>query len=92
MSQSKISMEEYESVEELLTALKNKAAEAHSNKNTLLLSVYAKFIRLLTPELHKLRARLDREDLAEFSRRHKALRKADRAAAAAQPQSPDPTA
>lgn len=73
-----ITMEQFEEAENVLVEMKRRANDAGDAGNTILMGLYNKLVKLVTPEIHRLRNRLDREDLAAFNRREKELRKAER--------------
>ncbi len=66
------------SVEELLRELKSRAKAASDAKNVVMLGVYANLVKVISPEVSRLRARVDREDRAAINRDHKEQRKAMR--------------
>jgi hypothetical protein len=73
--------EDVEEVEGLLRDLKNKAAEANDKGNVVMLSLYADLLKLVSPQVQKLRARVDREEMARVNKAHKEMRKAKRESA-----------
>lgn len=77
-----ITHEDVEEVEELLRELKNRAQEAHDKNHVIMVGMYAELVKLVSPEVQRLRARLDREDKATINKQHRELRKALRASAA----------
>jgi len=77
-----VTEQDIDAVEALLHELKGRAAQAHKEEKALLLGVYANLIKLVSPEVQRLRARIEREDVADFHRRHKGLKKAAREALA----------
>jgi hypothetical protein len=77
-----VSDEDVEEVETLLRDLKSKAAEANDKGNVIMLGLYAELLKLVSPEVQRLRARLDREEKAAINKAHKEMRKARRNGAA----------
>lgn len=75
-----VSDEELSQLEGLLSDLKARAGEANDKGNVILLSLYAHLIKLVSPEIQRLRARIEREELAAINRSHKELRQARRSA------------
>lgn len=72
--------EDMRAIEDLLSELKDRARQAEKDRKTLLLGIYTRLISLVSPEVVRLHARLEREEKAAFNRGHKNLRKADREA------------
>ena len=79
---STITDQDFEQVENLLHELKERANDAHQQEKTILLGMYAKLVKIVSPEVQRLKARIEREQLADFNRKHKSLRQADRDAQA----------
>jgi hypothetical protein len=73
-----ITDEDVEELEGLLKDLKTRAAEANEKGNVIMLGMYAELLKLVSPEVQRLRARLDREEKAAINKRHKEMRKAMR--------------
>jgi len=73
-----ISDEDVEELDSLLKDLKARAAEANEKGNVIMLGMYAELVKLVSPEVQRLRARLDREEKAHINRQHKAMRQAKR--------------
>lgn len=73
-----ISDEDVEELEGLLRDLKSRAGEANQKGNVIMLGMYAELVKLVSPEVQRLRARLDRIEKAEINRQHKEMRKAKR--------------
>jgi hypothetical protein len=75
-----VTEQDIEDLEALLREMKKRATEAHDRENVILLSIYAELVRVVSPEVQRFRARLDREENAAINKQHKAMRKAKRAA------------
>jgi hypothetical protein len=75
-----VTEKDIEDLESLLREMKSRANEAHSRENVILLSIYAELVRVVSPEVQRFRARLDREENAAINKQHKEMRKAKRAA------------
>ncbi len=73
-----ITEQDIESVDALLHELKDRAAQAHQQNKTVILGVYTNLIRIVSPEVRRLHNRMEREDLADFNKKHKGLRHAER--------------
>jgi hypothetical protein len=73
-----ISDEDVDELESLLRDLKTRAAEANDKGNVIMLGMYAELVKLVSPEVQRLRARLDREEKAAINKQHKAMRQAKR--------------
>jgi Pyruvate/2-oxoacid:ferredoxin oxidoreductase gamma subunit len=73
-----ISDEDVDELESLLRDLKTRAAEANDKGNVIMLGMYAELVKLVSPEVQRLRARLDREEKAAINKQHKAMRQARR--------------
>jgi hypothetical protein len=71
--------QDIEPVEELLRTLKGKAREAHTAGNALLLSFYVDLIKVVSPRVNRLHARVERETLASIRKEHKTLKQHGRA-------------
>lgn len=78
-----ITQEDVEAVESLLHELKGRARTMSDQKNVVMLGVYADLIKVVSPEVSRLRARLEREEKAAINRDHRTQRKALRDAQAA---------
>ena len=63
-----------EQVEDLLKRLKGAAAEAEREGNAVLLGLYVRLLKIVSPEVQRFRARLEREERAEIARKHRNLR------------------
>mgnify|MGYP001212189807 CR=1 FL=1 len=77
-----ITHEDVEEVEALLRELKNRAQEASDKNHVIMLGLYAELVKRVSPEVQRLRARLDRDEKATINKQHREQRKALRASAA----------
>ncbi len=77
-----VSDEDVEEVEKLLKDLKDRAADANEKGNVIMFSLYADLLKLVSPQVQRLRARVDREEMARVNKAHKEMRKAKRDSAA----------
>lgn len=76
-----VSEQDLEELGTLLSELKTRANDANDKGNVIMLGVYAELVKLVSPEVQRLKARVEREDRAGINRKHKALRQARRKAA-----------
>jgi hypothetical protein len=79
-----VSEQDLEELATLLSELKTRANDANDKSNVVMLGVYASLVKLVAPEVERLRARVEREDRAAINKKHKELRKARRDAQAQQ--------
>jgi phage host-nuclease inhibitor protein Gam len=76
-----VSDQDIEELENLLREMKNRAGEANDKGNVIMLSVYAELVKKVSPEVQRLRARVEREEKAAINKHLQATRKAHREAA-----------
>ncbi|HVB20595.1 MAG TPA: hypothetical protein VNG51_01435 [Ktedonobacteraceae bacterium] len=79
-----VSEKDLEELDTLLQEMKTRANEAHDKGNEVLLGVYAALVKVVSPEVQRLHARVEREDRAAINKKKKVLSKARRDAAAQQ--------
>ena len=73
-----VTPEDIESVNDLLRELKKRAQESHSQGKMLIHGVYTQLINLVSPEVVKLHARIERDERASNNKKYKQARKAAR--------------
>lgn len=76
-----VSERDVEDLEALLRDLKGRASEANNAGNVVMLGVYAALVKVVSPEVQRFRARLEREEKAVINKQHREMRKAKRASA-----------
>jgi hypothetical protein len=74
-----ITIQDVETVENLLHEMKERANEADQQGNLFLLDCFADIVKLVAPRVEQFRARFEREERADINRRRKALHEQHRA-------------
>jgi hypothetical protein len=73
-----VSQQDIDAVDDLLKELKGRAAASHKDGKMLIHGVYTQLINLVSPEVVKLHARIEREDRAGNNKLFKESKKAAR--------------
>ncbi len=66
--------EDLDELEDLLREVKSRVNKAHGDGRTFMMAQYVRIVGMLSPEVTRLRKRLEREDLASFRKTHKTLK------------------
>jgi hypothetical protein len=66
--------EDLEDLENFLKELKNRVHQARDDGRTFMMQQYTILVAMVSPEVTRLRKRLEREDLAAFRRDHKTMK------------------
>lgn len=69
-----LTSEDLAPIEELLRTLKGNARAAQQANNAMLLGVYVDLIKIVSPRVNRLQARVERETLANIRKEHQALK------------------
>ncbi|MFL5626711.1 MAG: hypothetical protein ACJ788_14090 [Ktedonobacteraceae bacterium] len=66
--------EDLDELEELLREVKTRVHKSRDDGRTFMMAQYTRIVGMLSPEVTRLRKRLEREDLAAFRRDHKTMK------------------
>jgi hypothetical protein len=77
-----VTEQDIESIDALLREMKQRAEAAHKDNKLIIHAMYVRLINLVSPEVVRLHARIEREERAYANKQQKALRKAARSSQA----------